>query len=150
RRLLIRLAATLLPPLGQAGGVSWYYPKVIKPWWAKGNRENTPNGANPSALEQDIFTIGLRDNPYIHPSEIIRLEQMFPDPNDPERRIRINGELLPTIGGTMAYPAFNHSIHVNPQITPDNIDPRFPLALCVDFNVSPCVWVIGQRIQDCW
>lgn len=149
RRLLIRLAATLLPPLGQPGGVSWFFPKKIKPWWAKGNKENRPNGENPDP-DLDIFSIGMRDNPHLHPEEIRRLEGMFPDPNDPERRIRINGELLPGIGGTLAYTGFNHSIHVDNNIVPENRDPRYPLCLCVDFNVSPCVWVVGQYIDDTW
>jgi hypothetical protein len=149
RRLMIRLAATLLPPLGMPGGVSWFYPTKIKPWWAKGNKENRPNGENPDP-NLDIFSIGMRDNPYIHPDEILRLEEMFPDPNDPERRIRINGELLGAIGGTLAYTGFNHMIHVDNNVTPENLDPRYPLCLCVDFNVSPCVWVIGQRIEDTW
>jgi len=146
RRLLIRLAATLLPPLGMAGGVSWFYPEKIKPWWAAGNKENT--GAN-SHPHLDIFTMGIRDNPYINIEEIERLESIFP-PGSLERRIRLDGELLPSIGGTIAYVAFNRQIHVDPNVIPENRDNRFPLALCVDFNVSPCIWVVGQLIDSTW
>jgi hypothetical protein len=150
RRLLIRLAATLLPPLGVAGGVSWYYPEKIKPFWAQGNKENNIGNPHPNL---DIFTMGMRDNPHINREEILRLEQMFP-PGSLERRIRVDGELLPSIGGTMAYPAFNRQIHVDNRIVPENLDPRAPLCLCIDFNVSPCVWVIGQRLNvqgfDTW
>ena len=148
RRLMIRLAATLLPPLGMAGGVSWYYPQKIKPWWNAGNKENIPNGANPHP-DLDIFTMGLKDNPHIHPEEIRRLREMFA-PGDLEGRIRIDGELLPTIGGSLAYTGFNRQLHYDPNVTPENRDQRYPLCLCVDFNVSPCVWVIGQRIEDTW
>lgn len=146
RRMLIRLAATLLPPLGVAGGVSWYYPQKIKPWWAAGNKENSLT--NPSDM-LDIFTMGIRDNPNIHPDEIRRLEEIFPV-GSLERRIRLDGELLPSIGGTLAYTSFNRQIHVDSRVTPDNRDTRAPLCLCVDFNVSPCIWVIGQYIDNIW
>lgn len=149
RRLMIRLAATLLPPLGMPGGVSWYFQKMVKPWWQRGNRENRPDGENPDA-NLDIYAIGMRDNPHIHPDEIARLEELFPDPNDPERRIRINGELLGAIGGTLAYTGFSHSVHVDPNVLPENRDQRHPLCLAVDFNVSPCVWVVGQYIDNTW
>lgn len=146
RRLLIRLAATLLPPLGMAGGVSWYYPEKIKPWWAEGNKENRTG--NPHKF-LDLFSMGIRHNNHIHPDEIERLEQMFP-PNSLERRIRLDGELLPSIGGTIAYTGFSRGIHIDPRITAENRDQRIPLCLCVDFNVSPCVWVVGQYIDDVW
>lgn len=146
RRLLIRLAATLLPPLGMSGGISWYYPQKIKPWWNSGNKENQTRNPDPYL---DIFTQGMRDNPYINILEIERLESMFP-PGSLEARIRIHGELLPSIGGTLAYPAFNRQIHVDPTITPAGLDPRFPLCLCVDFNVAPCIWEVGQKIDDTW
>lgn len=147
RKLMIRLAATLLPPLGVPGGVSWYYPNKIKPWWNAGNKENRTGNPHPTL---DIFSIGMRDNPHINREEIARLEDMYPDPNDPERRIRINGELLSTIGGTLAYTGFNAGVHIDRSVVPEHRDPRFPLCLCVDFNVSPCVWVVGQRIDDTW
>lgn len=146
RRLLIRLAATLLPPVGVAGGVSWYYPQKIKPWWAAGNKENQINNPHPYL---DIFTMGIRDNPHINREEIQRLEDMFP-PGSLERRIRLDGELLPSIGGTLAYTAFNRNMHLDANIIPENRDARTPLCLCVDFNVAPCIWVVGQRINDTW
>src|SRR6267142_287599 len=146
RRLLIRLAATLLPPLGMAGGVSWFYPEKIKPWWAEGNKENRQG--NPHK-HLDLFTMGIRDNPYINLEEIERLESIFP-PGSLERRIRLDGELLPSIGGTIAYVAFNRQIHVDSNVIPEHLDQRFPLALCVDFNVSPCIWEVGQLIDNTW
>lgn len=148
RRLLIRLAATLLPPVGMAGGVSWYFPQKIKPWWASGNKENTPDNQNPDPY-LDIFTMGMRENPGIHPEEIARLRSMFP-PDSLESRIRIDGELLATIGGSLAYSAYNQQIHYDLKVTPENRDYRYPLCLCVDFNVEPCMWVIGQYIDNCW
>lgn len=146
RRLLIRLAATLLPPLGQAGGVSWYFPQKIKKWWKEGNKENRVGNPHPYL---DIFTQGIRDNPHISRTEIARLEEMFPA-GSMERRIRLDGELLETIGGSMAYTGYRSQIHVDPRITPENRDTRMPLCLCVDFNVSPCIWVVGQRIDETW
>jgi hypothetical protein len=148
RRLLIRLCATLLPPLGMQGGVSWYFPVKIKKWWSTGNKENVPNGGNPDKF-LDIFSMGLRHNKYIHPDEIERLEQLFP-PGSLEWRIRINGELLPSLGGTLAYPAFNRAVHVSRDVVPQNMDERTPLCLFIDFNVSPCVWEVGQYIDDTW
>jgi hypothetical protein len=146
RRLLIRLAATLLPPLGMAGGVSWYFPQKIRPWQMAGNRENQ-TGNQDKFL--DIFTLGIRHNPHINRDEIERLERMFP-PGSLEARIRLDGELLPSIGGTIAYTGYRESVHFQSKITPDRRDDRYPLALCCDFNVSPCVWVVGQYIDKTW
>jgi hypothetical protein len=146
RRLLIRLAATLLPPLGMAGGISWYFQEKLKPWWAAGNKENRTGNPHPFL---DVFSMGIRDNPHIAREEIERLEDMFALGSF-EARIRLDGELLATIGGTKAYPSFNSAIHVDPMVTPDRIDHRAALRLCVDFNVSPCMWEVGQRIGDEW
>jgi hypothetical protein len=146
RSLMVRLAATLLPPLGQAGGVSWYYPEKIKPWWAAGNHENSDR--NPGRF-LDIFSMGIRHNKHIPREEVERLASMFP-PGSMEARIRLDGELLASIGGTLAYPAYARAVHFDPYLTPDRMDPRLPLCLCVDFNVSPCVWEIGQHDADCW
>jgi hypothetical protein len=146
RRLMIRLAATLLPPLGMAGGISWYYPEKIKPWWAAGNKENAPNNTHPHL---DIFTMGIRHNKHIAREEIERLESMFP-PGSMEARIRLDGELLASIGGSLAYPAYKREIHFDPRATPESIDMHLPLRLCMDFNVTPCVWTIGQKLGDLW
>lgn len=148
RRLLIRLAATLLPPPGMPGGVSWYFPQKIKPWWKAGNKENTPNAQNPDKF-LEIFSMGLRHNSHIPLEEIERMESLYA-PDDPEGRIRINGELLETIGGVRAYPYYNQGIHFDAKITPENRDYRTPLLLCVDFNVTPCVWEIAQIIDGVW
>ena len=148
RRLLIRIAATLLPPIGQAGGVSWFFPHFIRPWWASGNKENTPDGQNPDP-NLDIFTMGMAENPAISRDEIARLRSMFP-PDSPEARIRIDGELLQTVGGTLAYAAYNPQLHRDAKITPANLDYRTAMCLMVDFNVTPCVWEIGQYIDNCW
>jgi hypothetical protein len=146
RRLMIRLAATLLPPLGMAGGISWYYPEKIKPWWAQGNKENRPTNNHPHMA---IFTMGIRHNKNIAREEIERLEAMFP-PGSLEAKIRLDGELLASIGGTLAYPAYNREIHYDANCTPESIDNRLPLRLCVDFNVTPCVWTIGQKWDHLW
>lgn len=146
RRLMIRLAATLLPPVGVPGGVSWYYPQKIKPWWASGNKEN--QSSNPHRF-LDIYTMGIRHNRHINREEIARLEEMFP-PGSMEARIRLDGELLASIGGTLAYTGFNRLIHIDHTCVPERLDFRVPLRLCVDFNVAPCVWVIGQKIGEQW
>lgn len=148
RRLLIRLAATLLPPLGMAGGVSWYFPQKIKPWWREGNKENTPNDQNPSKF-LDIFSMGLRHNPAIARDEIERLESMFA-PDDPERAIRIDGALIESVGGVRAYPNYTPAIHLDHKVIPENRDYRAPLLLCVDFNVTPCVWEVAQIVDGIW
>ena len=148
RRLMIRLAATLLPPVGMAGGVSWYFPQKIKPWWREGNRENTPNDQNPSRF-RDVFSMALRHNPAIRTDEIERIESMFA-PDDPERAIRVDGALIEHVGGARAYPNYTAGIHLDPKITPENRDYRTPMLLCVDFNVTPCVWEVAQIIAGCW
>ncbi len=147
RRLLIRLAATLLPPLGMAGGVSWFYPQKLKPWWASGNKENRPNNPHPHL---DVVSMGIRHNKHIAREEIERLEAMFP-PGSVEARIRLDGELVGSIGGSLAYtPPFVRAIHVDPNSVPGSQDPRIPLRLCMDFNVSPCIWTIGQKFDNLW
>ena len=128
RKLRIFGTATLLPPIGQAGGVTWMFEEVIKPWQRGHNRY------------LDIFTASIYDNPHIPKAEIEKLEAIFPE-GSTERRIRLNGELIPGLSGSRAYGAFEYSLHVKEQ---PEIVSRRPLCWIWDFNVDPMVSLIGQ------
>lgn len=143
RQLLIRGAATILPPPGVAGGVSWMYSKKVRPWLDAGGNEDTK--------DLDIFTASIRDNHTLLPEEISKLESLYV-PGSQEHRIRILGELLPSIGGALVYPHFNRQYHVNDALAPEkdgirrpNVDRFLPLVLCVDFNPEAGVWLVCQR-----
>lgn len=89
-----------------------------------------------------IFQAAIYDNPYLLPAEIAILESKYPE-GSTERRIRLDGELLPGLSGARAYGAFNYAMHVQPA--PD-IEPRRPLCWMLDFNVEPMVSLVGQRV----
>ena len=150
RRLLIRGAATILPPVGVAGGISWLFLAKAQPWLQKGQTNDERNAKSP---DYDIFTAGMRDNPTILPEEIHRLESIF-EPGSPEHMIRIMGMLLPSIGGALCYAPFNRGFHVVDNLAPmvegqrrPVVAPFLPLCLNVDFNPENGVWTIGQKIN---
>jgi phage terminase large subunit-like protein len=129
RPLTVFGTCTLLPPEGVVGGVSWIYGQIIKPFLEK----RLPNVM--------LFGASIYDNPHIGANEIKFLEAVYPDAS-PIRRIRLDGEWLPGIGGARAYPAFNSRLHVRPQ---GQMNPRKPICWVWDFNVTPLVTLIGQR-----
>lgn len=137
RRLLIRGAATVLPPPGQPGGISWMYRRKIAPWME--------NGKNAGSKSLDIFTMALKDNPFILDEERTRLEEMYL-PGTPEHQIRIEGKLLASIGGSPVYTGFMRDYHINPLLDKTQIVPFVPLVLAVDFNTENGVWLVGQKI----
>jgi len=134
RRMFIRGAVTLLPPEGVIGGVSWLFPKKIQPYLSN---------QRPAGLV--LFGASIYDNPYLLKEEIERLEAKYPE-GSPDRRIRLEGEWLPGIGGALAYTAFSRALHVNSALTRDSRDPRLPLLWSLDFNVEPMGTTIWQRI----
>jgi hypothetical protein len=144
RRLLIRGAATILPPPGQPGGIRWMFSKKIRPWLDAGRKDP----------DLDIFTASIYDNPTILPEEIRRLESIF-KPGTPEYLIRMKGHLLPTIGGSLTYPGFLRQFHMNPALAPldpdgarrPSVHPYLPLVLAVDFNATNGVWLVGQKLN---
>ena len=129
KRLKIFGTATLLPPEGKIGGVTWVYSEILKPW-TEGKRKDI-----------GCFSASIYDNTYILSEEIKRLEARFP-PESVEGRIRLGGEWLPGLSGSRAYPQFNAAIHVREQ--PPPLSHR-PLVWCWDFNVTPLVTTVGQR-----
>lgn len=132
RRLQVFATCTLLPPPGEGGGVSWIFGERIKKW---------QNGTLDPQIK--IYTASIYDNPFLGPDEIKFLESVYPE-GSIMRRIRLDGELLPGMGGARAYPGFKGDIHVrNTQI-----DNRFPLAWIWDFNVEPMITHVGQRFGD--
>ena len=132
RRLVVFMTCTLLPTVGQVGGVSWIFDDFVKPW-------------NEGKLTDcEIFTSSIYDNPYIRPEEIAFLESIYP-PGSPQRRIRLEGELLPGIGGARAFMSFNRGLDVK-ELGP--LNERRPLCWCWDFNVEPLITLVGQRDGD--
>lgn len=131
RRLRVFGTCTLLPPEGQVGGVSWAFEKLIQPWQQK----KLPG--------VQLFTASIYDNPHIPREDIARLEAKYPE-GSLERRIRLNGELLPGLAGARAYAAFERSLHLKKLGPPEF---RKPLCWMLDFNVQPMVSLIGQRVN---
>lgn len=127
--LFLFTTCTLLPPEGQIGGVTWIYTKIIKPWKAR-------------ELEQvAVYNASIYDNPHIPREEIAFLETKFPE-GSTQRRIRLNGELIPGMSGARIYASFDSRVNVRPT---GDIHLRRPLAWIWDFNVEPMVSLIGQR-----
>ncbi len=128
RRLRIFATCTLLPPVGQSGGVTWLYTEKAVPF------------VDGKPVQHRIFQARIYDNPHILPTELALLESQYP-PGSIEYRIRLDGELLPGLSGARAYGAFSSSIHVQ-ETGP--LEPRRPLCWCLDFNVEPMIALIGQ------
>ena len=131
RALKIFGTCTLLPPPGQIGGVSWIYGDLIKPF-----KRGDLKGAK-------LFGASIYDNPHIGKEEIMFLEGIYPE-GSPQRRIRLEGEWLPGMGGSRAYGNFDSTVHVKEQ----PFNPRLPICWCWDFNVAPLVTYIGQKDRD--
>ena len=130
RKLYIRGGATLLPPEGNVGGVTWLYPDVIQRFL----RHEDSN--------LEVFGGTIYDNPHLDRDEIKRLEARYPE-NHPERRIRLGGEWLPGLSGARAYGNFTYALNVNKSIA---IQQRWPLAWFLDFNVDPMCAGVGQLL----
>src|SRR5262245_37636209 len=62
RPLRVFISATLLPPEGLLGGLSWLYEQLIQPW---------ESGARPDVA---VFGASIYDNPHLDRQEIFRLE----------------------------------------------------------------------------
>lgn len=129
RRLRIFMTCTLLPPPGAVGGVTWVFNDIVAAW------KNREPGI-------EIITASIYDNPHLDKSEIERLEALYP-PDSIERKIRLNGELLPTTAGARVAGNFERSLHVRPQ--GEFFSLRRPLCWIWDFNVEPMVTLVGQR-----
>lgn len=130
-QLLLFGACTLLPPEGSVGGVSWVYEEKVKPW----QRGDTP--------QINICTSSIYENPYLLPSEIERLERLYPV-GSIQRKIRLEGELLPGMAGARAYTSFDARIHV--KDIPFELVRRRPIIWTMDFNVEPLCSQVCQRI----
>lgn len=128
RHLRLFGTATLLPPEGIVGGISWIYDAIIQPWQAKQRTDVAVYGAS------------IYDNPYILPEEIARLEARYPI-GSLQRRIRLEGEWLPGLTGVAVYGNFDAHIHMKKQPLPS---PNRPLCWSWDFNVQPFLTVVGQ------
>ena len=123
---------TLLPPEGQVGGVTWVFNEVVKPF---------QRGTLQYVL---VFNASIYDNPHIAQSEVEFLESKYPE-GSTQRRIRLNGELIPGLSGSRIYAGFDHKLNIREQ---PEIMLRRPLAWIWDFNVEPMVTLIGQREKN--
>lgn len=121
---------TLLPPEGKSGDVHWLYNEVVKPTLA-GSRHKTW-----------ITQASIYDNPHILEEETHRLEERYPE-GSLARRIRLNGELLPGIAGSIVYLSFDINRHVR---SIQEISRHYPICWSWDFNIEPMACVIGQKI----
>lgn len=129
--LIFFCTATILPPEGMAAAtISWVFPLVISPW-----KEGNLPGVG-------LFGASIYDNPGIARSEIKRLESIYPE-NSLSRRIRLQGEWLPGIGGSRAYTSFDRMLHVARE--PMILMPHRPLVWMWDFNVEPMISLVGQQ-----
>lgn len=129
RRLRVFATCTLLPPEGQVGGVTWMYTEKAKPFLE--GRETHCR----------IFQASIYDNPHLLKEEIALLEAKYPE-GSTERRIRLNGELLPGLSGSRAYGAFTYALHVRDT---GPLELRRPLCWAIDFNVDFMASLVGQR-----
>jgi phage terminase large subunit-like protein len=128
RPLRFFCTATILPPEGINSTVSWVFSKIIQPW---------KSGQLPHAA---LFGASIYDNPGIPREEIKRLESIYPL-GSLSRRIRLEGEWLPGIGGSRAYGSFSRELHVRTQ---EEFSLRRPICWTMDFNVEPMVSLVGQ------
>jgi phage terminase large subunit-like protein len=139
RRCLVRMAATLLPPPGDAGGVcQWLWSEKIEPWL---------HGRAPGDLT--ILNVAMGDNPYITPEQLAVARRLYA-PGSLDARIRIGGELLPGLVGARCYSAFDRRLHVNKTLGRETIDPLRPLYLGIDVNVEPLCCVVLQLQGKIW
>lgn len=129
RPLSFFCTATILPPEGQNTTISWVFPKIIQPFLAG------------KLSHVGCYGASIYDNPAIPREEIARLESIYPE-GSLSRRIRLEGEWLPGIGGSRAYGSFERRLHVQPQ---PEISLFRPLIWTWDFNVEPMVSLIGQE-----
>lgn len=128
--LIFFCTATILPPEGHNLTTSWVFPKIIQPW-KSGLMDQT-----------GLFGASIYDNPAIPREEIKRLEAIYPE-GSLSRRIRLEGEWLPGIGGSRAYHSFDRMLHMKSQ---PELFYRRPLCWIWDFNVEPMVSLVGQVI----
>jgi phage terminase large subunit-like protein len=129
RHLRLFTTATLLPPEGIVGGISWIYDDIIQPWQGK------------QRTDVQVFGASIYDNPYILPDEIARLEARYPV-GSLQRRIRLQGEWLPGMTGVPVYGNFERQVHVRAQPA---LSPNRPLIWSMDFNVSPLCSLVAQH-----
>lgn len=129
KKLRIFGTCTLLPPEGTVGGISWLYNEIVK------REHDLPH--------VKVFTGSIYDNPHIDPAEIAILEARYPA-GTTINRIRLQGELLPGIGGSRVYSSFDRSIHVKRSETMTFYN-NAPLCWSWDFNVEPMISHVGQR-----
>lgn len=130
RPLNIFTTATLLPPMGTVGGVTWLFPEVIRPW---------KSGAR---TDIGIFNASIYDNPHILASELDRLQARFP-PESVQGRIRLGGELIPGASGARIYSSFDSQLNVSTKSW--EVSSRRPLIWTMDFNVEPMVSLVCQQ-----
>lgn len=132
RPLLFFCTATILPPEGTNTTASWVFSKIIQPFLSG------------TLAHAGVFGASIYDNPGIARDEITRLESIYPI-GSLSRRIRLDGEWLPGIGGSRAYTGFERPLHVREQPPMSRMR---PLVWTWDFNVEPMCSLVGQFDRD--
>jgi len=91
----------------------------------------------------------MRDNPHITAAQLEMAQRLYP-PGSLDRRIRIDGELLPGLLGNRAYAGFDRKLHVNAHLGPEKIDPMLPVYLGIDINATPLCVIVAQLHGKVW
>lgn len=128
-RLTVFGTCTILPPPGVVGGISWLFGDKVKPW---------QRGERPDLY---IISAAIYDNPYISRDEIARLEGIYPT-GSLDRKIRLEGQLIPGVSGARVYSNFRDNYNVGECLHPG---PFIPLRWTWDFNVAPMVSLVGYK-----
>lgn len=132
RPVYLFITATLLPPEGEKGGVSWLFDRYLNP--IMDGTDTVTKG----------FSSSIYDNPHLPPNEIERLENLFPL-DTPQGKIRLLGEWIPGLSGARAYHRFDRRLNV--AECKHLFGERRPLNWCWDFNVAPLVSCVVQEID---
>lgn len=107
-------------------GFNWVYSAFVDPTrknLARTSMVNWPTAQNRAVLDADPdFVNILRDS---YTDDLFRQEAL--------------GEFL-VVGKGRTYYNFQRQTHLKDF----DLDPNLPLALCVDFNVAPAVWIVSQ------
>jgi phage terminase large subunit-like protein len=132
--LYVRMAATLLPPVGAKYSTSWVYDRIVKKWQSGETRDRV-----------DIFNASIYENPGMPREIVAQYESIYP-PGSPDRQVRIEGKLIAQAFGASAYGNFHRNLHVNAKLGRKSVVRNIPLLFAFDVNVRPMTAVVAQEV----